>query len=131
MERALEARRKTETDEDYKAIRRGWCLGETTFRKALLAQMTERMGAEHYGEERLEADVEKAERILREELRSRRWQETDLAKRAKGDLGKVKIAGRLREETPVTVRWIAERLRMGTTSYVNNRLYRWRKGTLA
>ena len=51
-------------------------------------------------------------------------------KRAKGDRGKVKIAGRLREESLVTVKWIAVRLGMGTASYLNNRLYRWRKGTL-
>ena len=54
-----------------------------------------------------------------------------LGKRAKGDLGKVQIAGRLREETLVTVAWIAARLGMGTAGYVNNRLYRWRKGMLA
>jgi len=64
-------------------------------------------------------------------LEVRRWQEADLTKRAKGDLGKVQIAGRLRTETTVTVKWIAARLAMGTASYVNNRLYRWRKGTLA
>ncbi|MEK7685505.1 MAG: transposase [Verrucomicrobiota bacterium] len=131
LEQALEARRQSEAGADYQAIRRGWCLGEETFRKELLAQMTERRGAEHYGAERLEMDVAKAERILREELKRRRWQEADLAKRAKGDLGKVQIAGRLREETLVTVKWIAARLEMGTAGYVNNRLYRWRKGTLA
>jgi REP element-mobilizing transposase RayT len=131
LEQALEERRQSEAGADYKAIRRGWCLGDETFRKELLAQMTERMGAEHYGAERSETDVEKAERILREELKSRRWQEADLTKRAKGDLGKVQIAGRLREETLVTVKWIAARLGMGTAGYVNNRLYRWRKGTLA
>jgi hypothetical protein len=123
--------RQAEAGADYKAIRRGWCLGEETFRKELLAQMTERRGAEHYGAERLETDVAKAERILREELKRRRWEEADLAKRAKGDLGKVQIAGRLREETLVTVKWIATRLGMGTAGYLNNRLYRWRKGTLA
>ena len=74
--------------------------------------------------------MEKAERILREELQ-RRWQEADLAKRANGNLGKVQIAGRLREEMLVTVQWIAARMGMGTAGYVNNRLYRWRKGTLA
>ena len=116
---------------DYKAVRRGWCLGEDPFRKELLAQMAERRGAEPYGDERLEPDVAKAERILREELKARRWPEAGLAKRAKGDLGKVQIAGRLREETLVTVAWIAARLGMGTAGYVNNRLYRWRKGMLA
>ena len=131
LEQALEERRQSEASEDYKAIRRGWCLGEERFRKQLLAQMTELRGAEHYGAERLETDVARAERIVREELQRRRWQETDLTKRAKGDVGKVKIAGRLRAETLVTVKWIAERLGMGTAGYVNNRLYRWRKGTLA
>lgn len=130
LEQALEARRQSERSEDYKAIRRGWCLGEETFRKELLAQMTEQIGAEHYGAERLETDVEKAERILRQALKARRWTEADLVKRAKGDPGKVKIAGRLREETLVTVKWIAARVGMGTASYVDNRLYRWRKGSL-
>ena len=84
MEQALEEQRQAEASEDYKAIRRGWCLGDQTFRKELLAQMTERMGAEHYGEERLETDVEKAERIVSEEMKARRWKEADLSKRTKG-----------------------------------------------
>ena len=130
LAQALETRRKAEAGADYKLIRRGWCLGGETFRQELLAQMLERIGAEHYGAERLETVEAKAERIVREELKRRRWQETDLAKRAKGNLGKVRIAGRLRAETLVTVKWIAARLRMGTASYVNNRLYRWRKGAL-
>ncbi|MBI3849165.1 MAG: transposase [Verrucomicrobia bacterium] len=130
LEQELEARRQAESGADYRAIRRGWCLGEKAFREGLLEQMSERLGAEHYGEERLETGTEKAERIIREELKQRRWKERDLAKRAKGDVEKVKLAGRLREETTVTVKWIAERLEMGTAGYVNNRLYRWRKGTL-
>ena len=130
MEQALEQRREAEAGAEYKPIRRGWCLGEKPFRQELLAQMTDRMGAEHYGEERLEADAEKAERIVRAELKAQRWKESDLANRAKGDVAKVKIAARLRGETLVTVKWIAVRLSMGTAGYVNNRLYRWRKGTL-
>ena len=47
LEQTLETRRQSEARADYKAIRRGWCLGEETFRKELLAQMTERRGAEH------------------------------------------------------------------------------------
>ncbi len=131
LERALEQRRQAEAGTDYRAIRRGWFLGEETFRKELLEQMAGRVGSEHYGEERLETAVEKGERIVAEELARRGWEEGDLATRAKGDLEKVAIAGRLREETVVTVRWIATRLKMGTVGHVTNRLYRWRKGTLA
>lgn len=127
LEQALEARRPEEADADYRAIRRGWCVGGDEFRKELLTHMTERLGAEHYGAERSETAEAKAERIVREELRRRKWQESHLAKLAKGDPAKVFIAARLREETLVTVKWIAARLCMGTFSYVNNRLYRWRK----
>ena len=130
LERAVEERRAAESGVDYKAIRRGWCFGEKAFRQELLAQMSERMGAEHYGEERLETAEAKAERIIAEELKRRKWREAELAKRAKGDPAKVAIAGRLRAETTVAVAWIAERLSMGTASYLNNRLYRWRKGVL-
>ena len=54
LEQALEERRGAEEGEEFKAIRRGWCLGEETFRQDLLAQMSERVGAEHYGAERAE-----------------------------------------------------------------------------
>jgi len=130
LEQALEERRAAESGADYRAIRRGWCLGEESFRQELLERMSTRLGAEHYGPERLETQVQKAERIVLEELRRRQWGEEELANRAKGDLVKVKLAARLREETLVTVKWIAGRLRMGTASYANNRLYRWRKGML-
>ncbi len=93
--------------------------------------MPERRGAEHSGAERSESDVETAERIRRAELQQRRWQEADLANRAQGALGKVPIAGRLRETPLVTVKWVAARLGMATAGYVNDRLYRWRQGTLA
>ena len=49
MRRALEERRGAEEGEEFKPIRRGWCLGEEKFREELLTQMSERMGAEHYG----------------------------------------------------------------------------------
>ena len=35
-----------EEGEEFKPIRRGWCLGEETFREKLLTQMSERMGVE-------------------------------------------------------------------------------------
>jgi putative transposase len=130
LEWAVEARRAAETGADYKAIRRGWCFGDKAFREELVAQMTERMGAEHYGSERLETAEAQAERIIAAELKRRKWDEAQLGKRAKGDLGKVALAAKLRAETVVTVAWIAARLKMGTAGYVNNRLYRWRKGML-
>ena len=122
LERVLEARRASEEQGSYAAIRQGWFLGDGELRKALLARMSERIGSEHYGQERQESQVEKAERVVAEELRRRRWTERTLAQRAKGDPDKVRVAGRLRRETLVTVAWIAERLQMGCVANVNTLL---------
>ena len=89
--------------------------------------MAERLGPEHYGEERQEAAEARAEGIVVAELKRRRWGPGELGRRAKGDAGKVAVAKRLRAETAVTVKWIAERLRMGAPGYVNHLLYRQRQ----
>jgi len=128
LEEALEQRRAAETGTDYKPVRRGWCYGDKKFRKELLAQMKERLGAEHYGMERQETMEAHAEGIVVQEMKRRRWDEAELGRRAKGDGQKVAIASRLRAESAVTVKWIAERLRMGAPGYVNHLLYRRRRG---
>lgn len=86
------------------------------------------MRPEHYGEKRAESQAETAERVVREEMRRRRWTQATLAQRTKGDGEKVKMAVRLRKETLVTVAWIAERLQMGSVANVNTLLYQWRQG---
>lgn len=127
LERALEERRGAEEGGEFQPIRRGWCLGEAKFRQELLAQMSERLGAEHYGEERAARAEAQAEEIIAAELKRRRWAEADLKTRPKGDAAKVALAARLRAETTMTVGWIAERLGMGSRGYLNHLLYRRRK----
>jgi hypothetical protein len=92
--------------------------------------MSERRGPEHYGLDRRESQVENAERVVREELQRRRWTETTLEARRKGDAEKLKIAVRLRHETLMSVAWIAERLKMGSVANVNTLLYLWRQGKM-
>jgi putative transposase len=116
----MEERRRHENFRSYKPVRRGWCLGEQRFRKELLAQMAERVGESHYGVERQETGEEKAEGIVGEELRRRRWAERDLERRRKGDPEKVRIATRLRRESIMTLKWIARRLHMGSWTHVSN-----------
>src|SRR5207247_5853841 len=84
LERELEKRRGMEAGQEFKPIRRGWCLGEETFRKELLAQMSGRIGAEHYGEERAETEAAKAERSIAEGLERRTWEAADLRGRGEG-----------------------------------------------
>jgi hypothetical protein len=72
--------------------------------------------------ERRETDTALAERLLSEALTKVRWLEIDLATRPKGHPVKVKIAQQLRWETPMSRQWIANRLSMGSVSYVSNLL---------
>jgi hypothetical protein len=101
LEATLETRRQAEPGEDYRPLRREWCLGDEGFRKELLAQVNEGLGPNHFGPERAESQVEKAEHIVHEELVRRGWKEDDLRRRKKGDPAKVRVAQRLRRR-----RWL-------------------------
>lgn len=118
----MERRRTEEEASDYRQLRRGWCLGSEEFRQELLAAAVERVGPSHYGSDRHESGEEKARRIVAEELRRLGWDEEELQRRRKGDKEKVKLAGRLRRETTVSLKWIAKRLQMGSWTYVSNLL---------
>jgi len=117
----MEQRRGQEDDRgQWKAVRRGWCLGDPRFREELLAQMSGQAGEHHGGEEKQESAEQHAARMALEELNRRGWAEDELKRRRKGDGEKVKIAARLRRETTMTLKWIAERLYMGTWTNVAN-----------
>jgi hypothetical protein len=100
FERQMEERRAQETEDEFKAIRRGWSYGDEQFRQELLAQMTEQVGAYHYRPEVQESAEEKAHRIVAEELpdddgRSRTWPASARVSPA--------MARRLRAETTMTL----------------------------
>jgi len=121
--RQMEKRRLEEDGmEEYEEVRRGWCLGSEEFREELLASAAERVGPSHYGQERRESGQVKAERIVVQELKRLRWAESELQARRKGDKHKVALAGRLRRETTMSLKWIAQRLNMGSWTYVSNLL---------
>jgi hypothetical protein len=50
------------------------------------------------------------------------WAENELTQRREGDTHKVNLARRLRAEPTMSLAWIADRLRMGSWSYVSNPL---------
>ncbi len=119
----MERRRAEEATADYGRIRRGWFVGSERFKQELLAAASERVGLSNYGAERQESDMQRAERIVREEMGRLGWVEQDLRSHRKGDERKVGIAGRLRQETTVSLKWIAQRLQMGSWTYVSNLLH--------
>ena len=118
----MERRRAEESGADYEQIRRDWVLGSEAFRQELLAAAVERVGPSHYGAERQETGLQKAERIVQGEIQRLGWDEDELRARRKGDRAKVMLARRLRQETSMSLKWIAQRLHMGTWTYVSNLL---------
>ena len=118
----MERRRGEESGADYEQIRRDWVLGSEAFRQELLAAVGERVGPSHYGAQRQETGLQKAERIVREEIERLGWREEELCAHRKGHRAKVLLARRLRQETTMSLKWIAERLQMGTWTYVSNLL---------
>ena len=127
LELRTEERRAQETGGDWKELRRGWCLGDATFREQLLQMMDGRMGEHHYGAQRQESAQDKAERLVQAALQQAQWTEQDLRLRPKSDGIKIDLAAQLRQETTMTLKWIAHRLHMGTWTYLNKRLYEHRK----
>jgi REP element-mobilizing transposase RayT len=123
LEEALEAGRRAEAGGDYRPIRQGWFLGAEALKQQLLAQVGEQAGRFHYGEELRESAEARAERIVAEELKRRRWDASALAAQRKGDPEKLAIARRLRAQTTMTLAWIADRLRMGSKTHLSHLLY--------
>jgi len=132
FERRMEARRAQESDgAEWAQIRRGWCLGGEGFRQEMLGRMEGRLGDHHAGELRRETAEAKAERIIGQELGRLGWTAADLAQRHKSDPGKVAIGARLRRETTLPMRWIADRVQMGTWKSARTRLQEWKRSDRA
>jgi REP element-mobilizing transposase RayT len=128
FEGRIEQRREQEDDpRQWKAIRRGWCLGSAQFREQLLEQTEGTLGDTHSGEIRQESAAAKGQRIIREELQKRRWKGWELGKRRNNDPVKLLIAVRLRAETTMTLKEIAAALQMGSWKTLNRMLYEQRR----
>lgn len=128
MENALESRRNAQEGNDYHAIRRNWFLGKNTLKEALLVALDAQAGGWHYGEEWRESAEAKIGWIVSEELERRRWAVEVLTERRKGDPGKIAMARRLREKTPLPMAWIPQRLNMDPKAHLAHPLHRQRRG---
>jgi putative transposase len=123
LEKRMELRRAAEDPEAFQDWLKPWCLGSDAFREELLAQVEHRPKGEHFGAEIRESAVEKARGLLQSELERLGWKESELSERRKGDPNKLAIALRLRQETTMTLEWIAEQLQIGTKGYLSHLLY--------
>ena len=119
-------RQEANSPQQLQPIRRGWKLGGEDFLDWILDKMEVSTKEAHPSRERDETEQVKALRIVQEELMRLGWTKAELRRRRKGDETKIALARRLREETAVSLRWIAENLYMGTWTHVSNRLYHCR-----
>jgi putative transposase len=116
FEQGMEERKAQETqqkEDSWKQLRRGWFLGEESFRQELLALIREEQAEHHYGEELAESVEQQAEQLISQMLRAIGWSEQELVKHRKGDKAKLKMAAKLRTHTTISWKWIAEKLHMG------------------
>ena len=117
--------------ESFRQIRRGWCFGDRTFREELKASMTEKMGPNHYGEERGETAEVRALGVFEEVLKEQGLCNNELDGLPKNHPKKLQVAMRLRAQTTMTASWIAEKLGMTSVGYLNRLLYLSRRAAAA
>ncbi len=118
LARLSEHARGKKDDEAWKDLRRGWFFGSDEVKKDLLQRRSTRIGKNHMCCEHRECAVDKAQRIIHEELVRQGFSNADLALWKKGHPVKCAIARCLRAETTVTLAWIAQHLAMGSWTYV-------------
>jgi len=114
--------------QQWKAVRRGWCLGGETFRKRLLAGTNGLLSHTRYrsrdGRPARTHDEQEAERLLAAALDELNLTLPELRQRAKSDRHKQLLAWLLRRHTVAGSRWISDKLRMGHISNVSNSVRR-------
>ncbi len=114
--------------EQWKALRRGWYLGEVSFAEKLITRLrraTEgRRRESHSGPARLAHDLAAAEQRLAAGMRALGLNETAVRNLPKGAPEKLALAWWLREHTTVTLRWVAQRLGMGHYTRVTQAISR-------
>jgi hypothetical protein len=82
---------------------------------------------ENYRVERPGSKQGRAQGVVTKELNRIGWSEVELRNRRKRDKKMVRLAARLRKETSMSLKWIAQWLEMGSWTYVSNLLIAERK----
>ncbi|MCP5519243.1 MAG: transposase [Verrucomicrobiales bacterium] len=105
------------------AFSEGACLGGEDLRQGLLDRIEGKLGKHHAGQLRAESAAAKAERIIGEELQRLGWTRADLEKRNRTAPEKLELAARLRRETTLTIKEMAQRLHLGSWKSATTRLH--------
>lgn len=121
-------------EEEWKGIRRGWCLGGEVFREKLLDRLGGLLPSCKKGSLAGGAVIEhgerEAERLLTDGLKRLGLSRDDLGGLRKMDGRKVALAEWISGKTVVGQEWLVEKLRMGSRASVACGLYRGRRGRI-
>ena len=85
-----------------------------------MAQVSRQIGPNHFGKERRESAEQRAERIIAEVLRKLGLKRGQMELLPATRQVKVRLARRLRRETTMSLKWIAEQLGIGSWKYLSN-----------
>lgn len=105
-----------------KQFRSGWYQGSEAFRQELLERLEGQRRPDSAGQIWKESAALQAERILQKQLEALGWDEQEVERRGKTDPNKMRMARLLRQDTTMTIQWIADRLHMGTRNTLRNAL---------
>jgi len=133
--RALELGLKAgqrELEHKWKALRRGWYVGNDGFLDKLRVRLGRRLRPakrdSHSGGANKEHGRLAAEQMLREALDALHLAEADLDEMRKGAPEKKVIAWWLRKRTTMSLAWISDRLRMGHPATVSHAVSQAKRG---
>jgi REP element-mobilizing transposase RayT len=108
---------REDLEEQWKALRRGWYLGNQSFLERLESWLEKAVAGHrresHSGGARETHDERAAERLLGRSLKALGLTEADLRELRFGSPEKVALAWWLRKHTTVSLRWVADRMNMG------------------
>ncbi|MCX6996262.1 MAG: hypothetical protein NTV49_04065, partial [Kiritimatiellaeota bacterium] len=108
---------------EWKAVRRGWYLGDGAFRQRLLdllaAVVDTRQRSSYVGASMHAHDEQAAERLLEKGLSSIKWTPEDLQRARPADVRKQGLVWLLRTFTTAGCGWIMEHARMGHPSNIS------------
>lgn len=105
-----------------KEFRSGWYQGSEAFRKELLDRLEGQRKPDSAGQIWKESAALQAERLLQTQLEALGWDQQEVERRGKTDPEKMRMARLLRQDTTMTIQWIADRLHMGTRNTLRNAL---------
>jgi putative transposase len=118
----IETQRQEAPLAEWNLFREGWRVGGEDFLSRLAAQFAIETAEHHSAQVRQESEIEKAQRLISEKLTLVGWDRARLRGEAKGHPMKIRIAQEMRDQSTMSVKWIATELSIGSWTYLNKLL---------